>query len=241
MYPYVTCTVRGLLLRTTLRGQPRGDLARLGRGALNELPLDLPLAGDAPRLSIPPALRRLPGPPLEVRSWSSPSPEGQLLIASEPPYHLSTDQPAFDRPRPSTRGTSPPQGKARPSRRRAPAASCARTGHIEQGALLVAQFDAADEPPSSDLELGTLARFHADVLIPEECAAARDHPSTRGDTQPDVSDQVENPKYGSICRRSAAKSIRTSPTTTTICSSDHPVGRAFSVTSPRRREHRGSR
>jgi hypothetical protein len=27
---YVTCTVRGLLLRTTLRGQPRGDLAPLG-------------------------------------------------------------------------------------------------------------------------------------------------------------------------------------------------------------------
>ena len=28
---------------------------RSGRGALNQLPLDLPLAGDAPRLSIPPA------------------------------------------------------------------------------------------------------------------------------------------------------------------------------------------
>ena len=55
---YVTCTVRGLLLRTTLRGQPRGDLAPLGEGALNELPLDLPLAGDAPRLSIPPASDR---------------------------------------------------------------------------------------------------------------------------------------------------------------------------------------
>jgi hypothetical protein len=28
--PYVTCTVRGLLQRTTLRLQPRGDLAPLG-------------------------------------------------------------------------------------------------------------------------------------------------------------------------------------------------------------------
>ena len=45
---------------------------RLGRGALNELPLDLPLAGDAPRLSIPPASDDSLGPPLGVRSWSSP-------------------------------------------------------------------------------------------------------------------------------------------------------------------------
>jgi hypothetical protein len=43
---------------------------RLGRGALNELPLDLPLAGDAPRLSIPPASDDSLGP--------------QLLLAAEP-------------------------------------------------------------------------------------------------------------------------------------------------------------
>jgi hypothetical protein len=45
---YVTCTVCGVLLPATLRGQPRGGLARLGGGALTELPLDHPLAGGRP-------------------------------------------------------------------------------------------------------------------------------------------------------------------------------------------------
>ena len=42
--------------------------------------------------------------------------------------------------------------------------------------LLVTDLDVADESPCSDLELGTLARFHANALIAEECATARDHP-----------------------------------------------------------------
>ena len=54
----------------------------------------------------------------------------------------------------------------------------ARSGRIGWAGLLVTDLDVADESPSADLELGTLARFHANALIAEECAAARDHPST---------------------------------------------------------------
>ena len=43
------------------------------------------------------------------------------------------------------------------------------------------------------------------------------------------------PSRGARSRRS----IRTSPTMTTICSSDHPEGRALSVTSPKRENTAG--
>ena len=54
-HPYVTCTVRGLLLRTTLRWQPRGDLAPLGERSFERTSPRPPPGWDAPRLSIPPA------------------------------------------------------------------------------------------------------------------------------------------------------------------------------------------
>jgi hypothetical protein len=82
---------------------------------------------------------------------------------------------------------------------------------VERGArvgwagLLVADLDVADESPCSDLELGAFARFHADALIPEECAAARDRSGPRRDTQPDVPDQVEDAKDGSFTGRSVAQ------------------------------------
>ena len=73
------------------------------------------------------------------------------------------------------------------------------------GGLLVADFDVADEPRSTDLELRAFARFHIDPLIPEECAAARDRSGPRRDAQPDVPYQVEDAKDGSFTGRAVAQ------------------------------------
>ena len=73
------------------------------------------------------------------------------------------------------RGTGDPASMCRPVMSR-----CEQRGRgigrIGWAGLLVTDLDVADESPCSDLELGTLARFHADALIAKECAAARDHP-----------------------------------------------------------------
>ena len=70
---------------------------------------------------------------------------------------------------------------------------------------LVADFHVAEEAPRPNLDLGTLPGFHVDALIPEERGTAGGHPGAGGDTQPDVSDQVEDPKDGSLTGRPVAK------------------------------------
>jgi hypothetical protein len=70
---------------------------------------------------------------------------------------------------------------------------------------LVPDLNVADEPPRPNLELGTLACLHANAVIPEECGPARGHSGTGRDTEPDVSDQVEDAKDRSRGRSSISQ------------------------------------
>jgi len=70
---------------------------------------------------------------------------------------------------------------------------------------LVVDLDVAQQPPRADLDLGTLAGFHVDALIPEERGSAGGHPGARGNVQLDISDQVEDAKDGCLTRRPGAQ------------------------------------
>jgi hypothetical protein len=66
-------------------------------------------------------------------------------------------------------------------------------------------LNVAEQPPGADLDLGTLARFHLDALIPEECGSAGGYPCARGNVQSDISDQVKDAKDGFLTRRPGAQ------------------------------------
>jgi hypothetical protein len=69
----------------------------------------------------------------------------------------------------------------------------------------VVDLNVAQQPPRADLDLGTLAGFHVDTLIPEERGSAGGHPGARGNVQLDISDQVEDAKDGCLTRRPGAQ------------------------------------
>jgi hypothetical protein len=79
------------------------------------------------------------------------------------------------------------------------------TGPNEWIQPLVVDLDVAEEAPSPNLDLGTLARFHVDALIPEERGSAGGYPGAWRDLQSDVADQVEDAKDGSLTRRPGAE------------------------------------
>jgi hypothetical protein len=69
--------------------------------------------------------------------------------------------------------------------------------------------------------------------------SACSHPGANRDMQPDISCQMKNAEDGSLTGGGLRKSSFTSPRRTTICSSVHPGGSAFSVTLPRRENAAG--